>query len=220
MTTGEIITYMSYLVDDLELGYFTQPQMLRFLNQSLREAQKLLCLAGNNWYVKVSTRDVVANQRDYMLPCDFLYLHRLELRTPANGITPNNYDRQVLDSITINQQDNFSTYAQPIAFYLEKNYLILTPIPQNADFTMWLWWSKMVDEVTQDSDVPDIPTEYVEYLAQKATSLCFVKDDRAMDNILPVFIETEKRLKAAAIERAQNQASRVVITRDAGAISY
>lgn len=216
MTLVQIREYISYLVDDLEMTYFTPTQLNVFINQSLKEAQKLLTLAGNNWYVKLVSRATVQQQRDYMLPCNCLYIHRLELRQG----TGTNVDRQVLSRITLNQQDDFATYAEPIGFYLEKDYLILCPIPQDNTKTMYMWVTTMVDDVSADSDVPNIPPEYVEYLAQKAASLCFVKDDRQMDNILPVFTETEKRLKAAAIERIQSQASSVVVTHGNGLISF
>ena len=217
MTTGEIMTYISYLVDDPEFGYFTKPKLYVYINQSLKEAQKLLCAAGNNWYVKLSSRATVANQRDYLLPCNTLFIHRLELRQ-GNPLNP---DRQVINHITLNQQDNYSTYAQPVNFYLEKQYLILVPAPQNNVQTMYLWHTPLVADVTQESDVPDLPLEFHEYLAQKAAALCFVQDDRPMENILTVYTETENRLKQAAIQRAQDFAQMVVSTRnDGGTISY
>lgn len=206
MTTGEIKTYISYLVDDLQMTYFTSAQLLRFINQSLREAQKLLCLAGQNYYVKEAYRQTVANQKDYILPCNTLYIHRIELRQGSGT----NIDRQTLSSITLNQQDNYSTFAQPVGFFLERNYLILCPIPQDATKQIYMWYTPLVDEVSSDSDIPNLPLEYHEYLAQKAASLCFVKDDRSMDNMLPVLKETEERLKAAAIERVQSHGSKVV----------
>jgi len=218
MTLGELQTYVSYLVDDLDFGYFTKPQLTRFLNQSLRETQKLLCLAGENYYVKLSRRLQVANQRDYKLPCNTLYIHRLELWN--SGSSPTNPDRKVLGQVTLNQQTAFSTFGEPVAFYLEKDYLILSPAPQNANNYIYLWHSPLVAEMVSESEEPDLPEEFHEYLAHKAAALCFVKDERAMSNISPLVQETEDRLKAAAKERLQSHASKVVTTRGPGIISY
>jgi hypothetical protein len=217
MTLSEARTYVSQLVDDPDQTYFTPAVLNLFLNQSLKETQKLLCAAGNNWYLKLVRRDMVGNQRDYLLPCDFLYLNRLEIRQG----TPPNQDRQVLMSITLNQQTEFADYSDPPAcFYLEKEYLILVPAPQNNSWGLYLWYSYLVPELLMDSDEADLPEEFNEFWCQKAANLCFIKDDRAMDNIFPTMQETEKRLKQAAIQRVQASASKVVTTRDSGIISY
>jgi len=100
MTLGELKTLVSYWVDDLDFGYFTEDQVREFINQALREIQKYLVLAGENYYLKCVETTTVTDQADYVLPQDFLKLNRLEYidgqTTTTQPIT--------IDGITLNQK--------------------------------------------------------------------------------------------------------------------
>lgn len=212
MTLTELRAYVSYLVDDLDQTYFTPVQLNRFLNEGLRQCQKKLIQSGNNWYLRRATRSLVANQQDYKLPCDFLKLNRIEIVTNP-GINETSYS---LSSITTNQQGGFAKYSQnPVVFFLEKDLLMLVPIPQLVN-TMRLYYTYRVEEMVLDADEPDAPIEYHDYIALLAALECFIKDGRDASLLLAKKNEIEKALDQDAIERIQNHASMVVMTDDDG----
>src|ERR1044072_4285102 len=97
----QLQSLVSYWLDDLNFGYFTQAQVKVWLNNAQRDTQKRLIKAGQNYYVKYCSTPLVINQRDYVLPSDFKKLHRLEVvvsgSDPNESVTP-------LREITINQQ--------------------------------------------------------------------------------------------------------------------
>lgn len=212
MTLGQMKAYIASLVDDLNYGYFTETQLLRFINQAQRETQKKLIQAGNNWYLKENTSlTTVANQSDYSLPSDFLKLNRLEV---VRNISTPNETINALSSITLNQKDFFPTSGDPIAFYFKKNTLVLTPKPQSSGDTLRLTYTYRVLDLVNDNDVPDVPEEFHDYMAHLATIQCFIKDGRDASLLVSYTKEVEKRLDADAIERAQDRASTIVQTID------
>lgn len=207
MTVGEIKAYVASLVDDLQYAYFTETELLRFINQAQQETQKKLVLAGNNWYVKIDqTQSTVVNQANYTLPTDFLKMNRLELvNNPGN-----NEDRYSLKSITLNQKDMGFQASDSVGFYLLKNILYLNPKPQNIR-TIRMYYTYRIAAVVLDADIPDVPPEFHEYLAYLVALKCFQKDGRDPNFILQQTKVWEDNLEAEAIERNQDHASCVVV---------
>jgi len=212
MNVGEMFTYISYVVDDLGFGYFTKPQLLRFLNQSAQECQKKLLAAGQNWYLKIDqTQTTIANQKLYTLPTDLMDLNRIEL-VQNPGI---NEIRVALTSITLNQQDGFANVvATPVAFYFQKNQIALVPTPDNSVYTIRIYYSYRIPEVVLEADIIDAPSEFHEYICNLAILKCFMKDGRDASLILRYTDDVEKRLEKQAIQRAQDRANTIVITSD------
>ena len=91
-----------YWLDDLNYGYFTPTQVQRWINNAQYEVQKLLLQAHENYYLTVVQTTMVVGQTDYVLPTDFMKLHRLEI--VLSGTIPNE-TKSPLGSITTNQQD-------------------------------------------------------------------------------------------------------------------
>lgn len=207
MTVAQIKAYVASLVDDLNFDYFTNTELLRFINQAQQEVQKRLILAGNNWYVTIdATQSTVINQANYTLPTDFLKMNRLEL-----VLNPGSQEqRYALKSITLNQKDMGFQAADSVGWYILKSTLYLNPLPQTVR-TIRMYYTYRIAEVTSDSDTPDVPSEYHEYLAHLVAAKCFLKDGRDASFILQQIKFVEDNLTASAIERAQDHASQVVV---------
>lgn len=155
--------------------------MLTLLNNAQRECQKQLINAGENFYVKRVSTTTVANTEMYVLPTDFLKLHKLELL--LSGTTPNE-NRALLIPMTLIEIEGVSqTTGTPVAYALKKNCMILRPIPDQA-LTMYMHYSPLVTDMSADADIPDVPTQYQEYLAILAAIDGFIKDDRDPSNII------------------------------------
>lgn len=207
MTVGEIKTLIVSWLDDPNQGYFTPAQLLVWINLAHRQVQMLLLQSGENYYMKPVETTTVANQSDYVLPSDFVVEHRLEYVQSGTGVNEN---RCPLEEITTNQQDMINiTSGLPSNYYIKKDRVTLSPTPDNA-YTLRLYYSPMVSDLTSDSDVPDIPEQYMEYVAILGAYNGFIKDDRVPNNILAKMQQFEKILKEMAATRVQDHSRKIV----------
>lgn len=218
MTFLNLQTLVSSWLDDRNNGYFTLPEVKVWINNAQRETQKRLLQAGENFYVKAvetPTRAATSSDpgTDYVLPDDFLVLHRLE--QVVSGTTPNE-ETSTVEPITVNQVDLFpNTPGLPAAYYLKRNRIFLWP-PPDAVRTLRLNYSYLVADMVNDSDLPDVPVEYQEYIAVLATLDGFYKDNRDPSSFLEKKKYYEDLLKQQAEQRHQDQARMVVMTRNDG----
>ena len=210
MTVLEIKNYVGSLVDDLSFSYFTTSELTRYINQEIRETAKVLNQAGNNWYLKKDeSGSTVANQQEYTPPSDCMAILRLEW-----VLNPGINETSVgLTSITLNQKDVFAVYADPVAYFWRGPKIALVPIPQSVR-TLRYWYLYRVPEISSDSDTPDIPTEYHEYLAMRVAKKCLIKDGRDASLLLEDLRKVEDDLKAEAQQRSQDRSRQVVCTDD------
>lgn len=206
MTFGELKNLVVYWLDDLAFGYFTEPQVERFLNNAQKEAQKLLVLCGENYYVgcPVETQTVIG-QADYVLPTDFLKVNRLEIVESSPETRP-------IEPITLNQQDFLpQANAASESYYLRKGSIILVPPPDSVK-TLRLTYSYRVADMVSDTEVPDVPEEYHEFLAVLAAYDGLLKDGRPVEAMLEKRRYYEDMMKRAANERTVDRPRRVVVT--------
>jgi len=210
MNLGEIKTLCASWLDDPNYGYFTQAQLLVFINNAQKEAQKQLLQSGENWYVKTVTTSTVASQSDYVLPSDFYRLNRLEL--VYSGTPCTSAETETLDPITLMQQDLFpAAPTTPAAYFLKKDRLVLVPPPDLSTYSIRLWYSYKVNDLVADTDVPDIPTQYQEYIAVLATLDGFLKDSRDPSTLMAkkeMYLDMMKKDS----EARRVDASRAVVT--------
>lgn len=196
-------------LDDPEAGYFTRPQVKRWLNNAQLEVQKKLLQAAENWYLTCATTTLVQGQDCYVLPPDFLKLHHLEVVIDAVQNTA-----FVLKHSTQAEADAYRWgNGNPATFFLEKDCLVLRPTPQTV-FPLKLHYSYIVQDMVSDNEPPDVPEQYHEYLAVLATIDGKIKDDRDMTNILRKKEYYEKMLEKDAKQRLQDRPRRVVRTYD------
>lgn len=164
-------------LDDLDAGYFTRPQLAVWLNNAQRECQKQLLQAGasENWYETTKYGNTVAEQSEYTMPTDFLKVNKFEVVASGTGINEN---KQVLDPVTtiqLNQQPLQT--GLPAVYGLKKNCFVLKPIPDQI-YKIYLTYSYRVVDMTVNSQVPDVPEQYHEYLPVLAVIDGFFKDTR------------------------------------------
>lgn len=209
MTFAELKQLVSYWVDDLNFGYFTEAQIGRFLNNAQRELQKRLLNMGQNYYLKPVQTTTVINQSDYVLPDDFEKLHRLEM--VITGTAPNE-TIQPMYPITLNQKDLITLIpAQPEAYYLKKDRLVLVPVP-NVALTLRMYYSPRVEDMSLDTDVPNAPEQYHEYLAVLAAWDCLLKDGRDPSTLAVKIKYYDELLTQDAQQRQVDAPRRIVET--------
>ena len=219
MTFQDLRNLVWYMVDDQQGistgtgGYFTNTQVNVFLNNAQREVQKLLLQAGEMYYLKTVESTTVANQQDYVLPSDFLKLHRFEY--VLDGSTATTEVTKMLQRLTLNQTDLFSLkVGTPAAYSIKKNRLSIYPIPDTASKVIRLFYSYRVTDMSANSDEPDCPSEFAEFIAILAAESCMIKDDRSSPQLMEKKASYLTLFKQMAEDRAQDSSREVLSTYD------
>jgi hypothetical protein len=211
MTRADIRTLVYSWLDDDAGGYFTSAQVNTWINNAHRQVQMLLLQAGENYYMQPVQTTTVAGQADYVLPADFMVEHRLEL---VQSGTSYNENRLPIYPITTNQQDKVQiSLGMPSCYYIKKDRFTLSPTPDNV-YVLRLYYSPMVTDLASDSDVPDVPEQYMEYVALLAAYNGFIKDDRVPSTLQAKMVQFETLLKQMSEDRTQDQSRSVVQVTD------
>lgn len=208
MTLSELQNLTAYLLDDLNFGYFTKPQLTVFLNNGQKMVQKMLLQTGNNYYVKCVQTTTDPDACSYTLPTDFLKLHRLEV---VEGTSPNE-SRFPISRMTLNQIDLLAgSQGQPTNYYFKKNTIVLAPIPTTPK-TMRLFYSYLVSDMVNSTEVPDVPETYQELIAICAAEDGLNKDGRDPSALLAKKAAYIELMKQDAQERGEDRPREVVET--------
>lgn len=199
-------------VDDINAGYFTRPQVKRFLNNALYEVQKQLIQSNDGYYLRAQQTSCVVNQDAYSLPADFLKVRKLEVCAsgPGDSITADVWQMLLPCSIVEALSVPLGP-ALPTVYYLKKDCLVMRSIPDN-DYPLRLLYDYRVSEMTSDSEIPDCPTEYQEYIAVLATLDCFLRDQRDPGPFLEKKKYYQDLMLAAATQRRIDQPRHVIQT--------
>lgn len=208
MTFGDLQTITLDWLDDANAGYFTLPVLKMRLNLALKELQKRLISANEEYYTACATTNLVVTQSTYALPSDFLQIIRLEYVNSTSARNPK------IMYITPNQRDLIvDINGDPGWYYFQKNTLVLLPTP-NVARVMHLEYSYIVVDMVLDSDIPDAPLEFHEYIAVLATRDCFLKDGRPLEPINDKLAKYELLLKQIADQRRAD-GPRMIVQTDA-----
>jgi len=212
MTRSEIKTLVLHWLDDPNGTYFTDTLLNTWIDLAQREVQKRLVLAGESYYVKPVETLTVASQADYVLPTDFIALHRVEYI--VSGTAPNEVVIP-LKFITLNQKDNVSQgLGTPTVYYMKKDRIVLLQTPDSTNKVLRIWYSPMVANIASNSDDPDVPEHFQELVAILAAENGFIKDDRVKSNLDSKKKGYEEMLEQMKEERAQDQSRQVIVTND------
>lgn len=184
-------------LDDKNAGYFTRPDVKRWLNLGQRETQKIVIQAFEGHYRVTKQTTLVLYQREYQLPSDFKKLSRLEII--LDGAAPQSEAIIRLGKITENQQDLAGPRTgTPNCYYFRGDQLVLVPLPDSAK-TLRMTYIYRVADMVNDGDTPDIPEDYHEYLAILASITGLSRDGGQGDKLSAMikrqadFIEQFKR---------------------------
>jgi hypothetical protein len=212
MNFGDLQTLVAFWLDDPNFGYYPIATVKTIINNAQREVQKMLLQSGENWYMQPSNSTTVLGQNEYVLPSDFLVAHRLEL--VLSGTAPNE-NIVAIPNITLNQQDLLPNgTGTPEGFYIKKNRIVIYPACDTSGLTLRLYYSALVQDMTNQTDVPDVPTQYQEMIAVLSTLDGLYKDGRDPGPFLQKKSYYETLMKEAAENRDQSGPRMVVQTSD------
>lgn len=210
LTLANLRTLSWDWLDDSNGAYFTQTVLNMRLNLAQIECQKRLISANQQWYVKCVNTSTVVSQNAYAVPSDFLEVIRLDYVTQGSGTTAST---QKLMMITPNQVDLVTdVQGDPQFYYLQnQNLIMLVPTPSRI-ITLDLKYAYRVADMSADSDLPDIPAQFHEYLAVLATRDCLIKDGRPLTPIEAKLQHYELLFKQLAVQRTADGARMTTTT--------
>ena len=114
--------------------------------------------------------------------------------------------------MTPNQRDLLlGQQGDPSFYYIQKNNIILAPIPTRI-VTMHLEYSYYVADMVNNSDTPDCPVQFAPYIAYLCARDCMVKDARNLQSIQTQLNEYEELLKQIAVQRQADGPRMVTMT--------
>jgi len=151
--TGDLlnITVSSSTVPDLT-------QVKRDLNTARDLAFNRLLSLGQDYNVRLTKADLVADQELYGLPSDLRKIVRVEV-----GYT-NSTDRYKVDRMDSNAEGDpvNTTYSQADPKYMIRGDNIeLNPAPTSAVTDgLWLWYVEDLTDMSADGDTSDLPLDY------------------------------------------------------------
>lgn len=209
MTRAELRELVLDFLDDAQGTYFTPAIVNRRLNLAMRELQKDLISANKQYYCRCVTTQTIVNQQLYALPSDFMQLLRLRYVSGGAGV---NQAYIPIVQITPNQVSlRNSTTGDPSFYFLQKNNLSLTPIP-NRVVTLELLYSYLVQDMADDSSEPDAPEQFHEYISVLAARDGYLKDGRSIAPIETKLEQYRMLLKQIANQRMSDQPRMIVET--------
>jgi hypothetical protein len=209
MNFNDLQNLTAYWLDDLNFGYFTTTQVQLWLNNAQKEVQKILLQAHQNFYVTPVQTTLVVNQADYVLPSDFVKLHRGEIVMSG---TPPNESLVPIAPMTLNQQDLVPNQTgTPQYYFFKKNRIRLYPAP-DTPLIFRIYYSYQVSNMSLATDIPDIPESYHEFLAVLAALDGLLKDGRDSNAMLTKKAYYEQLLKEETQDRNEDAPRSIVVT--------
>lgn len=146
---------------NITVGASTVPdltQVKRDLNTARDLAFNRLLSLGQDYNVRLTKADLVADQELYGLPSDLRKIVRVEV-----GYT-NSTDRYKVDRMDSNAEGDpvNTTYSQADPKYMIRGDNIeLNPAPTSAVTDgLWLWYVEDLTDMSADGDTSDLPLDY------------------------------------------------------------
>lgn len=215
MNRGQLRTLVLSWLDDPDGTYFTPAQVNVWLNNNQHEVQKKLLEAGENYYVTRMSGLLIANQDTYALPTDFKTCHKIQcVGLGTSGVSEVRYP---VDWVTYQQLDSIAGLqtGMPLVYNIRRNIITFRPIPDNA-YTVYLHQTYRVADMVNDTDLPDVPSDYTEYIAILTALDGFTKDSRTpSDFVVTKQKDYERRLEKDT-KRDVSAPRMVVVTDDGG----
>lgn len=181
-TLGNIYTIVRSIAGK-DINTLTDDTLLAFANKYYYRIVRELVGLNEDLYAEISSADLVADQREYLLPQD-------DTTTPFAGglikiqrieVTYDGSTWKVAEHIRFNQITTPTILDSDIDIYYSKSFpkyyikdraLWLVPTPDSTDSVaasnagLRIFWTERPDELTSSSSIPDLPKDWLDILGE------------------------------------------------------
>lgn len=224
MQLSDVRTLARQKSDEEATGYVSNSEVLSYINQGLRFVYGKIAQRFENYFITKGTVGngglitTVSGTDEYNLPTDLMKLVRVEQR--QSGSSSEN-DWITLKALNIGN-DNIRVFYPPregygpgsaYGYFIAGNKIYLRPVPTQA-FSLRIWYVPRVTALSADSDIPGIPEEYHELLAEYAAIQIISKSGEGLYAERSKSFDLELGNLLETIEVRNQQSEQMVITDD------
>jgi len=220
MTVIEILTAArKILKDEIASGtfpndsssFFTDSEMLTWLNWAQREYQNKLVQAHEQWFVTATSINIIAGSEEYDMPCASLKIVRVEdIRDTSAPVE--------IYPITFNEKDKYSYFEQLSGanigsivnqYAMRGNKFVFRPRPTTSmNSAVRVYYVRRVDDLVTASDISDIPLEYHELLVWSVVENGMIKQEATAEAMATVLARRNRLVADLAITAEDRQVQR------------
>jgi hypothetical protein len=206
--------------DEEATGFISDAELNRSLNQGLKLIYGKIVTRFQDHFIVPGTAEngglftTVANQQGYGLPTTHQKLVRVEYRD-ASSISDNDWMK--IERGNIGNENRGSYYPmqdigiRDFDYFMAGEKIFFRPVPV-SQYAVRLWFIPRVTEMTADSDIPGVPEEYHDLIAEYGAIQCLRKSGEGLyKEATDVFgIELDAMLESVA--HRDQQPEQMVIT--------
>lgn len=230
MQLSEIRDLSRQKADEESTGFVDNGELNSYINQGLKFIYGKIAQRFEDYFIVKGTAlndgliDVVTNTSAYDLPANLMKLVIVEYR--KNGSTTEDDWIIVPRSNIVNDSDKGFYPPRldwgPIpgfSFFITGNIINLRPEPK-SDFQIRLWFVPRVTTLTVDTDVPGIPDEYHELLAEYAAIQLLAKSGESLWQERSSVFKVELDNMLETVENRTQQPEQMNITESYYGLNY
>jgi hypothetical protein len=222
MNLGTIRTMARDKADESPTSFIGNPEVNRYINQGLRNIYGKICQRFENYFITKGTNangglfSTTADVQEYALPTTMQKLVRVEHRQLASR---SENDWLALQTLNIGN-DRVRTFYPPregygpgpgFGYFIAGNNIYLRPTPSHV-FEVRLWFIPRVTELSADTDIPVIPEEYHEMLAEYAAIQMLAKSGEGIWKERSDIFKVELDSLLESIEMRNQSSEQMIIT--------
>jgi len=195
---------------DNSSGFWKDSTLINYLNIIQDEVQQNIVQVFEDYFLTQTSVDLVAGQKEYALPADFVKMRRVEDNRASTS-------RPVeLMPITLNEKDNFvfpyndsgTSYGR--GYYIKGDYLVFDFEPANAaNSGVTLYYTQRVGDISAATSVSEIPLEHHKALVWGVASMALTQQ-QSDNNVAELKYERYLQRMKLETENRVTQRSRTV----------
>lgn len=160
----------------------TETEVKANLNRGYQKVVNRIASLAQDYYVRLSKANLVANQSLYGLPSDFRRMIRVEV-APTDATK--RYKAYRVDTNAFDDPADYAGDPTSPTYSMRGKNIEIKPTPENNITNgLWMYYVETVNDLSADDDVPNIPPQFedlpIEYAVAKAKARLGLMDEAQM----------------------------------------